>query len=193
MTGYNSKRQMSQDKLNDDDDTQVYAGRKRGSIALARSLCYQINGAADDSDDMDGGGYGSVDIAEILSAEVLRLQKSLAQPEQEPVAWVCYGAPGKRDIDFEEADINGLPIGTSLYITPPQQQAEPPPEWPLIKNILAVFGLDAISFVAKWQAAQRPWQGLTDDEVMSVLDHCEDSRIAVARDIEAKLKVKNDH
>ena len=53
---------------------------KRGSIALARSLCYQINGAADDSDDMDGGGYGSVDIAEILSAEVVRLQKALAQP-----------------------------------------------------------------------------------------------------------------
>ena len=125
MTGYNSKRQMSQDKLNDDDDTQVYAGRKRGSIALARSLCYQINGAADDSDDMDGGGYGSVDIAEILSAEVLRLQKSLAQPEQEPVAWVCYGAPGKRDIDFEEADINGLPIGTSLYTTPPPLEQEP--------------------------------------------------------------------
>ena len=53
---------------------------KRGSIALARSLCYQINGAADDSDDIDGGGYGSVDIAEILSAEVVRLQKALAQP-----------------------------------------------------------------------------------------------------------------
>mgnify|MGYP003656454538 CR=1 FL=1 len=53
-----------------------------GSIALARSLCYQINGAADDTDDIDGGGYGSVDIAEILSAEVVRLQKALAQPEQ---------------------------------------------------------------------------------------------------------------
>ena len=25
MTGFNAKRQMSQDKLNDDDDTQVYA------------------------------------------------------------------------------------------------------------------------------------------------------------------------
>ena len=63
------------------------SNRKRGSIALARSLCYQINGAADDSDDMDGGGYGSVDIAEILSAEVVRLKKALAQPEQqaEPV------------------------------------------------------------------------------------------------------------
>lgn len=45
-----------------------------------------------------------------------------------------------------------------------EQQAEPPPEWPLIKNILAVFGLDAIAFVAKWQAAQRQWQGLTDDD-----------------------------
>ena len=61
--------------------------RKRGSIALARSLCYQINGAADDSDDMDGGGYGSVDIAEILSTEVERLREALAQPEQEPVAY----------------------------------------------------------------------------------------------------------
>lgn len=58
-----------------------------GSIALARSLCYQINGAADDTDDIDGGGYGSVDIAKILSAEVVRLQKALAQPEQEPVAY----------------------------------------------------------------------------------------------------------
>ena len=55
-----------------------------------------------------------------------------------------------------------------------EQQAEPPPEWPLIKNILAVFGLDAISFVAKWQAAQqqatppqRQWVGLTDDEILS--------------------------
>lgn len=65
------------------------SNRKLGSIALARSLCYQINGAADDTDDIDGGGYGSVDIAKILSAEVVRLQKALAQPEQqaEPTPW----------------------------------------------------------------------------------------------------------
>ena len=44
-------------------------------------------------------------------------------PVQEPVAWVCYGAPGKRDIDFEEADINKLPIGTLLYTTPFTQPA----------------------------------------------------------------------
>ena len=48
-----------------------------------------------------------------------------------------------------------------------EQQAEPPPEWPLIKNILAVFGLDAISFVAEWKAAQRRWQGLTEQDMPS--------------------------
>ena len=52
---------------------------------------------------------------------IAAIKEALAHPEQEPVAWVCYGAPGKRDIDFEEADINGLPIGTSLYTTPPQR------------------------------------------------------------------------
>jgi len=45
-------------------------------------------------------------------------------------------------------------------IPPAEQQAEPPPEWPLIKNIIAEYGLDAISFVAEWKAAQQqaePW------------------------------------
>ena len=55
---------------------------KRGSIALARQLCYEIAGATSE-DDIDGNGYGSVDIAEILSAEVVRLQAALAQPEQQ--------------------------------------------------------------------------------------------------------------
>ena len=76
MTGYQSKRAAERDKLDG-------MKRKRGSIALARSLCYEINGAADESDDFEGGGYGSVDVAEILSAEVVRLQAALAQPAQE--------------------------------------------------------------------------------------------------------------
>ena len=48
--------------------------------------------------------------------------------------------------------------------TPPQQQAEPPPEWPLIKNILDVFGLDAIAFVADWKAAQQQAEPVTWDK-----------------------------
>ena len=57
----------------------------------------------------------------------------------------------------------------------PEQQAEPPPEWPLIKNILAEYGLDAISFVAEWKAAQRPWQGLTEADWEWVADKKETS------------------
>ena len=62
-----------------------------------------------------------------------------------------------------------------LNTAPPQQQAEPPPEWLLIKNIIAEYGLDAISFVAEWKAAQRPWQGLTDGDWEWVADNKETS------------------
>ena len=51
-----------------------------------------------------------------------------------------------------------------FHTTKALQQAEPPPEWPLVKNILDEYGLDAISFVAEWKAAQRPWVGLTEED-----------------------------
>ena len=35
------------------------------------------------------------------------------------------------------------------------EQAEPPPEWEAINNIIAEYGLQAIDFVADWKAAQR--------------------------------------
>ena len=55
------------------------------------------------------------------------------------------------------------------------KEQELPPEWPLIKNILAEYGLDAISFVAEFKAAQRPWQGLTDNDWEWVADKKETS------------------
>ena len=54
-------------------------------------------------------------------------------------------------------------------------KAEPPPEWPLIKNILDEYGLDAISFVAEFKAAQRPWVDLTDGDWEWVADKKETS------------------
>jgi hypothetical protein len=72
------------------------------------------------------------------------------------VAWVCYGAPGKQDIDFEEADINGLPIGTLLYTTP----------------------------------LQRPWVGLTENEIEYWIG-CNTSKPALVRAISKALKEKN--
>ena len=52
---------------------------KRGSIDLARRLCYEIAGPTDEEDDMSGSDYGSVDIAEILSAEVEMLRAAICQ------------------------------------------------------------------------------------------------------------------
>ena len=94
---------------------------KRGSIALARSLCYEIAGATSE-DDMDGGGYGSVDIAEILSAEVVRLQKALAQ-KQEPIAFYCpskgfYWAKPTKVVAPTIVDVPPI----ALYTEPPQRE-----------------------------------------------------------------------
>ena len=78
---------------------------------------------------------------------------------------------------------------------PTQQQAEPPPEWPLIKNILAVFGLDAIAFVAKWKAAQRPWVGLTEFQFAEIYNKWNDTNGSTPwglnQALEARLKELN--
>ena len=71
-----------------------------------------------------------------------------------------------------------------------EQQAETPPEWPLIKNILAEYGLGAISFVAEFKAAQRPWVGLTDEDMNDPRTQNFDF-IYGARWAESKLKERN--
>ena len=94
------------------------------------------------------------------------------------------------------------------YAEQRQQQAEPPPEWESIKNILDEYGLDAIAFVTAWKAvqqraepvAQRPWVGLTDEEIEAVVEQVangklvgtvQEFRIRFSRAIEAKLKERN--
>jgi hypothetical protein len=66
---------------------------------------------------------------------------------------------GSPDINFDDGT-----RGTYLlrefaelfgYAEQRQQQAEPPPEWLLIKNILDEYGLQAIDFVAEFKAAQQ--------------------------------------
>jgi hypothetical protein len=53
---------------------------KKGSIEMARKLCFEIDG--DEGDDPTGFGYECEDIAEILSAEVVRLRECLAKTRQ---------------------------------------------------------------------------------------------------------------
>lgn len=77
-----------------------------------------------------------------------------------------------------------------------EQQAEPPPEWPLIKNILDEYGLDAIAFVAEFKAAQRQWVGLTDEEIKALASWWPSydqmpALMVLAKDIQNSLKERN--
>ena len=112
---------------------------------------------------------------------------------------VSLTAGGSPDITFDDGS-----RGTYLlrefaelfgyFTAPPEQQAEPPPEWPLIKNILAVFGLDAIAFVAEWKAAQR--KELSASEILNMMPSAipaeyDGPLMEFARAIEAKIKERN--
>ena len=80
----------------------------------------------------------TIDVGDVIAA----LRTALEQ-QAEPVCPEC-----KATVLYEC-------VACSSNNYPPQQQAEPPPEWPLIKNILVEYGLDAIAFVAEWRAAQQ--------------------------------------
>ena len=133
---------------------------KRGSIALARELCVQIAGYTDDDQDQCGHDYGSVDIAEILSAEVVRLQKALAQPEQEPVAWAVQACSKMWRGEFAEIDakaeakrIGGTCVAYALYTSPPQRewQSLTDEDWEKVVNRKNTV-LDTFEQGATWAA-----------------------------------------
>jgi hypothetical protein len=47
---------------------------------------------------------------------ITTLRTAIEQAEkQEPVAWVCYGVGEKHDLDYQQEDVDALPIGTMLY------------------------------------------------------------------------------
>ena len=156
------------------------------------------------------------------AAVLQNLRTALEQPEPqaEPVAWEHheyrpYGAPGQIRIHAILASQFTMPDGSiagdfqwlvdeykkdkntiklfPLYTTPPA--AQPPAEWPLIKNILAEYGLDAIAFVAEWKAAQRTWVGLDEDDIRKLygkdLNYRDGNYVRYAMAVEAKLKEKN--
>ncbi|CAB4123444.1 hypothetical protein UFOVP43_25 [uncultured Caudovirales phage] len=61
---------------------------------------------------------------------ITAIKEALAQPQQEPVAWVCYGfSDGEmHDIDFEQKDVDALPVGTMLYTFPQPAQPQQEPD-----------------------------------------------------------------
>jgi hypothetical protein len=148
---------------------------------------------------------------------------------QEPVAWGVFEGGNLHDMFFskEEAEHMALLKGSHaevrpLYTTPP---AQPAPVQELVaqawdegyragiddertsEDSIGIAGFDAKVEPARNNpyrttppAARRPWVGLTDEEIFSVLDNLqrkyngpptEDSRVVFALAIEAKLKERN--
>jgi len=114
--------------------------------------------------------------------EIDDVQQPPPLPKQEPVGKVVEVNNDGFKCEFSQH----LTVGTKLYTAPPAA----PSEWPLIKNILAEYGLDAIAFVAGWKAAQRTWVGLTDEDWAKIEDMPDafDQGVAWAQ---ARLKERN--
>jgi len=56
----------------------------------------------------------------VLQDELTKLKASLP----DPVAWVCEGCSydEKHSLDYQQDEINAIPIGTLLYTHPPQRE-----------------------------------------------------------------------
>jgi hypothetical protein len=102
---------------------------------------------------ISGGLYEVVQCRDAITA----IKEALAQPAQEP-EWEeeqrllrrkWFGHRDTGHLSFTEA-VDATMEKLYAELEPAQ---EPPSEWALIKNILDEHGLQAISFVADWQAA----------------------------------------
>ena len=68
-------------------------------------------------------GFDDYEQDEMLMRFATLVAAAVAEPVQEPVAWVCYGMSSdeKHCVDYEQSDIDAIPVGTMLYTAPPKQ------------------------------------------------------------------------
>jgi hypothetical protein len=111
---------------------------------------------------------------------ITALRTALEQPQQEPVASIYISQSGEREFDDWKCK---LPIGRNLlYTTPPAAQAAPVQEpvvfyrcngcghayeqvHPTSCDCMDAGGFDRVEYFTTPPAAQRPWVGLTDEDV----------------------------
>jgi hypothetical protein len=128
----------------------------------------------------------------------IALREALAQPEQEPVAWLSTDSIGERHLCFDKP-LDNDPV-QPLYTTPPQPE---PVAWGNFKEDGTLVGLSQHpEDQANWtnrkplytSPPQRTWVGLTDEEYTHITDtvfHTGQGLVAYYKAIEAKLKEKN--
>jgi hypothetical protein len=122
-----------------------------------------------------GMGIHSPNTPEYVVCEALI--KALAQPEQEPVAWMVYTQEGQSAfVTDNPAQIHPSQRALPLYATPQQVQESVNINCPSCLHSFAVLPV-----------AQRTWVGLTKEERDEICLGDE----SIARSIEAKLRDKN--
>ena len=113
---------------------------------------------------------------------ITAIKEALAQPEQEPVAFMREDEDCTDCIVFvwERTEEHTIP----LYTTPPQRKPEQESDDLTIAYMSGVFD------GKNKDAPRREWVGLTRDEVLDI-EETETHPLAFYRAIEAKLREKN--
>ncbi len=116
---------------------------------------------------------------------IAALRERLAQPEQEPVAWM-HNYIEDNVITHRPADLDRYPDRwDALYETPPPCQT--------CQALARTVMMDQTSH----DVFRNQWQGLTDEEISKLIDNeigfnsCWGPEEQFARAVEAKLKEKN--
>lgn len=124
-------------------------------------------------------------LKELAEYRLKLLMKMPEQADQEPVAWVCEGfGKEKHNIDYEQEDVDALPVGTMLY-TAPQKYCPSENNAAYEKGFVEGMAKQMHSSVDRAvNTMTKQWVGLTDDDLRQIIL----VSIGVA---EAKLKGKN--
>lgn len=131
----------------------------------------------------------------------------LAKPEQDPVAWVCEGfGKQKNNLDYDQEDVDALPVGTMLYTSPPQADKQEPVAYidrvsgkpKFIDGYVVQTDYDIPLYAAP---PRKEWVGLTEDDIVDLYCQVGDETewaigglkdaMPFANLVEAKLKEKN--
>ena len=115
---------------------------------------------------------------------ITAIREALAQPEQEPVAWMTITPYGDEDDVWYENPEGKLLEGWTYK---PLYDTTPPQPEPVIDKSAAIRIATALGWEPK-----RTWVGLTEKEYKQVINAYFGTGLwAMAKNIEAKLKEKN--